>query len=270
MTGIENHDYIYSPDEVPSVGFTDDQYYDIVWLADEGQMGPRIKNIRTIMDKNDAAGRIKIIEDEWGDWLMNWKSSDDWLQQNTVMDAISAAVTLGVFMRNADRVQMAGLAQAVNVIQSLFLTNSSSGGTDLVKTPTFYVWKMLIPHHTKNAKYAPATLTSEKITGNGKTFNVVSPTATTNDDGQVNISLANLDLVNTRDVTITLTTPTAKFAMASAQVITGPAKDSFNDFGKPEVVNAQPLPATAYTLCGKKLKVTLPSKSVVMLSLDPR
>ncbi len=270
MTGIELHDYIYYPDEVPSVGFTDDQYYDIVWLADEGQMAPRIDDVRTILDRHDPEGRIKIIEDEWGDWLMNWKSSDDWLQQNTVMDAISAARSLQVFMKNADRVQMAGLAQAVNVIQSLFLTNSSSGGTDLVKTPTFYVFKMFVPHHTNNAKLAPVTLTSEKITGNGQTFNVVSSAATTNDAGQVNISFANVDLVNARDVTITLESATARYAMASAQVITGPAKDSFNDFGQPETVNIQTLPATSYQLCGKKLKVTLPSKSVVTVRLDPR
>jgi alpha-N-arabinofuranosidase len=270
MAGIELHDYIYYPDEVPSVGFTDNQYYNIVWLADEGQMAPRIDDVRIILDRHDPEGRIKIIEDEWGDWLMNWKSSDDWLQQNTVMDAISAARTLQVFMKNADRVQMAGLAQAVNVIQSLFLTNSSSGGTDLVKTPTFYVFKMFVPHHTNNAKLAPSTITSEKITGDGQTFNVVSSASTTNDAGQVNISLVNVDLVNTREVTITLESATAKYAMASAQVITGTAKDSFNDFGQPETVNIQTLPATSYQLCGKKLKVTLPSKSVVTLRLDPR
>jgi alpha-L-arabinofuranosidase len=270
IDGIEIHDYIYYPDTVPSIGFTDNQYYDIVWRADEGQLGPRIRNIRTIMDRHDPSGRIKIILDEWGNWLMNWRTSDDWLQQNTVMDAVSTAVTLNLFIKHADRIQMAGLAQAVNVIQSLFLTNSSTGGTDLVKTPTFYVFKMLAPHHTNNAKLAPITLTSERITGNGETFNVVSAAATTNDAGQVNISLANLDLVNTRDVTITLDSQTARYAMAAAQVVTGPAKDSFNDFGQPENVNAQMLPDASYQLCGRKLKVTLPSKSAVMLSLDPR
>ena len=58
--------------------------------------------------------------------------------------------------------------------------------------------------------------------------------------------------------------------MASAQVVTGPAKDSYNDFGQPEVVNIQPLDASSYQLCGRKLKVTLPTKSVVMLTLIPR
>lgn len=270
IDGIEVHDYIYYPDSVPCVGFSDDQYYDIVYLAGEGQMAPRLVNIREIMDRQDPSGRIKIIEDEWGDWLQNWDASDDWLQQNTVMDALSAAITLNVFMANADRVQMAGLAQAVNVIHSLFLTNSKSGGTDLVKTPTFYVFKMFKPHHTDDARWAPNTLASEKITGNGQTFNVLSSGATVNAAGQVTISLANVDLVGSRDVTVTLDSATARYAMASATVITGPAKDSFNDFGQPEVVNIQPLDAASYDLCGRKLKVTLPSKSVVTLTLDPR
>ena len=175
-----------------------------------------------------------------------------------------------MFIANADRIQMAGLAQAVNVIQSLFLTNSSSGGKDLVKTPTFYVFKMFKPHHTDNAKWAPNTLSSEKITGNSKTFSVLSSGATVNDAGQVNISLANVDLTKTRDVTITLTSDKASYFISKAEVITGPAKDSFNDFGKAETVNIQPLADTGYQACGKKAKVTLPSKSVVMLTLDPR
>jgi len=270
VDGIEIHDYIYYPDSVPCVGFSEDQYYDIVYLAGEGQMAPRLAKIKTILDRQDPSGRVKIIEDEWGDWLMNWNASDDWLQQNTVMDALSAAITLNTFMANADRVQMAGLAQAVNVIHSLFLTNSKSGGTDLVKTPTFYVFKMFKPHHSNGAKWASNTLSSEKITGNGKTFNVLSSGATVNAAGQVTVSLANVDLVNTRDVTITLQSATTRYAMASATVITGPAKDSYNDFGRPEVVNIQPLDASSYELCGRKLKVTLPSKSVVTLTLDPR
>lgn len=69
-------------------------------------------------------------------------------------------------------------------------------------------------------------------------------------------------------MTVTLTGGAGHYAMAPAQVITGPAKDSYNDFGKPETVNIQPLPATNYQLCGTKLKVTLPPKGVVMLTLD--
>jgi alpha-L-arabinofuranosidase len=98
---------------------------------------------------------------------------------------------------------------------------------------------------------------------------VVGSGATVNDAGQVHINLTNVDLTKTRDVTITLTSSAAGYTLAKAQVITGPAKDSFNDFGKPEVVNIQPLDAASVSACGKKIKVTLPAKSIVGLTLDP-
>src|SRR3569833_4005950 len=106
------------------------------------------------------------------------------------MVAISAAESWHLFMQHADRYQMAGLAQGINVIHSLLLTKNS----DLVKTPTFYVFKMFLPHHRSNAKWAPNTLTSEKITGNSQSFPVLSAGTTVDDQGRINISLANEDL----------------------------------------------------------------------------
>ena len=146
---------------------------------------------------------------------------------------------LNVFMAHADRVLMAGLAQSTNVIQSLFLTNTASGGTDLVKTPTFYVFKMYVPHHVNGATWAPNTLASESITGNGQTFPVLSVGTTVDAAGGVNISLVNVDLVNSRTIDITLDSDWAAYGVSSAQIITGAQKDTYNDFGQPEAVNIQ-------------------------------
>jgi alpha-L-arabinofuranosidase len=165
---------------------------------------------------------------------------------------------------------MAGLAQSTNVIQSLFLTNTASGGTDLVKTPTFYVFKLYVPHHVSGATWAPNMLSSENITGNGQTFPVLSAGTTVDTAGGVNISLVNVDLVGSRTVDITLDSEWAAYGVSSAQVITGAEKDSYNDFGQAEVVNIQPLDAAAYSACGRSLSVTLPAKSVVMFRLDRR
>ncbi len=267
IDGIEIHDYIYFPDSIPNVGFSDNQYYDIVNRANKGQIGPRIDQIVSLLDKYDSAKRIKIWEDEWGDWLMNFTSSDDWLQQGVLMDAISAAETLHLFMQHADRMAMAGLAQGINVIHSLLLTRSSDAA--LVKTPTFYVFKMFLPHHRANAKWAPNTLTSENITGNGQTFPVMSAGTTVDDQGRVNISLANVDLVNTRTIQVTINSSQSSYDVSTAQVITGPAKDSYNDYAQTEKVNIQTLDPSSCSISGKTLRVTLPSKSVVMLVLTP-
>jgi len=266
IDGIEVHDYLYFPDNIPCVGFTDDQYYNIVNRANKGQIGPRLDQIIATLDKYDPSKRIKIFEDEWGDWLDAFDNSQDtWLQQITVMDAISTAEQLHLFMQHADRIAMAGLAQPINVIHSLFLTRASDGV--LVKTPAFYVFKMFVPHHTGGAKWAPSTLVSENINGNNTTFPVISAGTSVDSQGRVNISLVNVDLVNTRAIQITISSSQSSYTVSSAQVLTGPAKDSYNDFGQPEKVNTQVLPASSCTISGKSLRVTLPSKSVVMLSL---
>jgi alpha-N-arabinofuranosidase len=270
VDGVELHDYIYHPSAAsspyPNVGFTDAQYYDVVNAANQGQIGPRIDRAIQTLDKYDPDKKIKIYEDEWGDWLLAFDASDGWMQQGTVMDAISSAETLHLFMQHADRYAMAGLAQGVNVIHSIMLTKD----TALVKTPTFYVFKMFLPHHRSNAKWAPNTLKSENITGGGKSFPVLSAGTSVDDQGRVNISLANVDLVNTRTIQITLSGGKTAYDLTTAQIITGPAKDSYNDFGKTETVNIKSLDTAACSLSGKTLQVTLPAKSVVMVVLTPK
>jgi alpha-N-arabinofuranosidase len=269
IDGVEIHDYLYFPDTVPCTGFSDDQYYNIVHRANRGQIGPRIEQIKGILDRYDSAKRIKIFLDEWGDWLIAVNESQDtWLQQITVMDAISSAEHLHLFMQHADRIFMAAVAQPINVIHSLFLTRASDGV--LVKTPAFYVFKMFVPHHSSGAKWAPNTLTTENVRGNNTNIPVISAGTTVDSQGRVNISLANVDLTNTRTIQITLNSSRSGYTAQSAQIITGPAKDTFNDFGQAERVNIQTLPASSCTLSGKSLRVTLPSKSVVMLVLSPQ
>ena len=272
VDGIEIHDYLYFPEAsgtpIPNVGFSEDQYYRIVNLANEGQIAPRIRNIKTILDRSDPEERTKIMLDEWGDWLVEFNSADTWLQKGTLMDAVSAGIHLNVFMAHADRIQMAGLAQSTNVIQSLFLTNTAAGGTELVKTPTFYVFKLYVPHHVNGATWAPHTLTSESITGNGQSFPVLSAGTSVDTAGGVNVSLVNVDLVNSRTVDIKLDSDWAAYGVSSAQIVTGDLKDAYNDFGQPEAVNIQALDAASYQACGKSLSVTLPAKSVAMFRLD--
>jgi alpha-N-arabinofuranosidase len=272
IDGIEIHDYLYFPEAsgtpIPNIGFSDDQYYNIVHRANEGQIAPRLRTLDSLLDRTDPENRIKIMLDEWGDWLVEFNPADTWLQKGTLMDAISAGIHLNVFMSHAERVLMAGLAQSTNVIHSLFLTNSASGGTDLVKTPTFYVFKQFVPHHVNGATWAPNTLTGETITGNGQNVPVISVGTTVDAAGGVNVSLVNVDLTNSRTVDVTLDSDWAAYSVSNASVITGAQKDTFNDFGQPEAVNLQPLDAAAYQACGKSLSVTLPARSVTMLRLD--
>ena len=275
IDGIEVHDYLYHPSDIPTVGFTNDQYYNIVNAANAGQIGPRLDAIVSLLNTQDPTNHIKIYEDEWGDWLKGTAQPGSsssctgvCFQQCTVMDAISTAEQLHIFMKHADRVVMAGLSQAINDIHALFLTRSSDGA--LVKTPSFYVFKMFVPHHSCDARWAPSTLTSATINGNNTTFPVLSAGATVDSAGRVNISVANVDLTGSRSISIALTSSRSAYTVSTAQILTGPQKDSYNDFGAAEAVTTQILPATSYAVCGKSVTVSVPPKSVVMLVLTPQ
>jgi alpha-L-arabinofuranosidase len=98
---------------------------------------------------------------------------------------------------------------------------------------------------------------------------VLSAGSSVDDQGRVNVSLANVDLVNTRTIRVTINSSKTAYSVSTAQVLTGPAKDSYNDYAQTEKVNIQPLPGSSCSISGKTLQVTLPAKSVVMLILTP-
>jgi alpha-N-arabinofuranosidase len=269
VDAFEYHDYVFGDKccVVPSVDFTDDQYWNIMYRIEVSQIAARYKQITDIYNKYDPDHRIKIVWDEWGDWLDDL--GDGWMQQNTVMDALSAAIHLNFFMSHADRVQMAGLAQAINVIHSLFLTESKQG--KLVKTPTFYVFKLFKPHHSNNAKWTPITSSKiENITGGGFTMPVLTVGSTVNDLNEVNLSFSNIDLTKSRSITVSLQKNNVQsYVVSSASIVTGLVKNSYNDFGKTESVNIQPFGTTNYSINGKTLSVNIPKYSVVLLTLKP-
>jgi hypothetical protein len=180
------------------------------------------------------------------------------------MDAVGAGGHLNQFIQKADLVEVAALAQGVNVIQSLININESG---QMVKTTTFYVFKMFKPHHSNNAKFLPmSNARFENANGNIPSGNAA---ATVDDSGIVNISITNCDLSRERTVEVTLTSDVDEYVVKSAEVVTGPQMNSYNDFGKDEVVNTKTLDESNYSLDGKKLSVTMPTKSVVMVRLMP-
>jgi alpha-L-arabinofuranosidase len=262
MDGIEFHDYIYHPDNISSANPTTANYWTVMSEVLSGDFHAHLQTILSTMNTSDASKRVKVDMDEWGDWLQDL--GDGWMQQITVMDAISAGAHLNQFIANADRVGVACLAQGVNVIHSVININTSGV---MVKTPAFYVFKMYKPHHANGAKFAPITASKFENT-NGSTP-MGNASASVDASGYVNVSIVNNDLSATRPVAVTLTSSHAGYNVVSAEVVTGATYTSFNDFGKDEQVNIKPLEASAYTISGKTLTVTMPKVSVVMIRLFP-
>jgi hypothetical protein len=164
-------------------------------------------------------------------------------------------------------VWLACQAQPVNVIQALFLTDITNQAR-MVKTPTFYVFKLFKPH--QKAKKIPITLQSENVvmdtSGTHFSYPAVSASASVDSTGATYITLSNCHLTAAKTITITLNT-TAAYQQVAGQIITAPSMLSINDYGKAETVNIQQFDKANYTLSGKTLTVTLPSKSVVGLRL---
>jgi alpha-N-arabinofuranosidase len=266
---VEIHDYIYFPSSIPGLNFTTAQYYNVLNLSNEGQIRPRLDTLTKILDTYDSGSthsRLRIWEGEWGCWLEN--QGDGWQQWGTLMEGLSAGEHLNLFIRYSRRMMGAGLAQAINVIHSLFNTEANGTAQRMVKTATFYVFKMYIPHHSNCARCAPTTLTSEAATG--QTCNAVSAAATVDTLRNLNLSLTNIDLTATRTVTITLTNTTGDPPITSGQIVTGPAMNSYNNYGATETVNMQTFAASNYSKTGTRTySVNLPPMSVVMLSFTP-
>jgi alpha-N-arabinofuranosidase len=266
IDGVEVHDYLYFPQEISSVNPTVANYWNIVNRAYKGQILQRTIDLIKILDQKDPSKRVKIIEDEWGEWLIPIDRAEGWMQQNTLMSAISAGEQLHVFMMYTERVEAACLAQGISVIQSLMNINASKV---MVKTPTFYVFKLFKPHHTNGAKLIPTTAqTFETVNGGGTNMQAVTTVGTIDKSGVINLSFTNVDLNATRKVTATLSTTFEITKVLSAEVISGESHTAANDFGQTEKVNIQTLPASAYTLSGKSLAITLPAKSIVMIRLE--
>lgn len=267
VDALEYHDYIYYPSTINSVNPTTANYWTIMKDVISTDFSSHVLNsLVPAMNTADPSKRIKLAIDEYGDWLMN--TGDGWMQQNTVMDAVSAGLHLNIMLGQTDRMGLACMSMGVNVLQSLININTSQV---LAKTPTFYVFKLLKPHHNNSAKQIPCTVkTIENVTANGVTIPVMNAAASVDASGIVNISFTNTDLSNTRKVTVTLTSSKRSYSVKSAEVVTGTAHTSTNNFGAAEQVNIKTLSSSNYSISGKTLTVTLPTKSVVMIRLTPQ
>lgn len=267
VDAIEFHDYIYHPGAsgISSVNPSTQNYWTIMSEIFVGDFHSHlVKDILPGMDKGDPSKRVKACVDEWGDWLAPDPAyNDGWMQVSTVMDAISAGGHLHQFIQNADRTAIACLAQGVSCIHSIININTKD---QMVKTPVFYVFKMFKPHHNNNAKFLPMSAPTFEQTNNVPAVNV---TATVDDSGIVNVSFVNVDLTATRKVTVTLTTDITTYTVKSAEIVTGADYKTTNPYGEAEQVNIKPLEQSAYSVAGKVLTVTLPSKSVSMIRLAP-
>ena len=238
--------------------FNEDEWF--LTMSATLAMDEFIKGHIKAMEKYDPENKIALVVDEWGNWFdpEPGTNPDFHFQQNTLRDAVVASVNLDIFNNHCSRVKMANIAQMVNVIQSLVLTREEQ----MVLTPTYYVYKMYKVHH--DAVLLPVDITCRDYTGNDRSIPAISASSSMNRDGNINITMSNLDPVNLSDTRIVLDGG-EDYKVVNAEIITAERMNAFNDFGKEEEVNIKKF--DDYKLKDGDIDIKLPSKSVVLLTL---
>ena len=213
-----------------------------------------------IMDRYDPEKRVGLIVDEWGAWhAVEPGTNPAFLyQQNTLRDAILAGITLHIFHDHCDRIHMANIAQTVNVLQAMVLTE----GEKMLLTPTYHVFEMF--KHHQNGTRLPLLLQSEEYTFEGDVIPAVSASASRNSMGEILVTACNLNPVQPIDLFCSI--HGAEVANVTGRVLTATAMNAFNTFESPETV--KPVPFDGVTPDKNNLKMTLPAKSVVALTLS--
>jgi len=212
-----------------ATGFTADEYYKTLVRA--GRMEELVTRHLEIMDQYDPQHRVGLIVDEWGAWYdVEPGTNPGFLyQQNTMRDAMVAAITLDVFNKHCDRVIMANLAQTVNVLQSVVLTE----GDKMVLTPTYHVFDLYKAH--QDAEEVDCFVQADEMTypmPNGK--GGVAPTqlalltaSASQKDGVITLTAANIDADEGKDVLVSIAD--MKAAKVSARILAG-EMGQYNDF----------------------------------------
>jgi alpha-N-arabinofuranosidase len=213
-----------------------------------------------IMDRYDPARKVGLMVDEWGAWYdVEPGTNPGFLyQQNSLRDALLAGINLNIFHKHAERVQMSNIAQMVNVLQSMILTD----GPKMVLTPTYHVFAMYNVH--QGARLLPTDLAGPEYRFGGKTMPAISVSASSDVQGRIHISLCNAD--SHEPVTIACRLVGANPTKVSGTVLTANRISAHNTFSSPGEVS--PVPFTDFSRDGDGLTVHLPSKSVTVLEVD--
>lgn len=236
--------------------FSEEQYFEIMDRA--LHMEELVERHTTIMDQYDPEKKIDLIVDEWGGWYNVEPGTNPGFlfQQNTMRDAMIAGTTLNIFNNHSDRVKMANLAQTINVLQAVILTDEEK----MVVTPTYHVMKMYNVHH--DALMLPLSVQSDRYVFQGQELTAISASASKNDAGVVHISLVNIDAHQSKTVEVDLRG--TNYTSVEGQILSAGKLQDHNTFDHPDRI--KPASFTGFQRMDNQIKVTMPPFSVVVLA----
>ena len=257
IDGMSLHSYTVGkwPPSWPATDFGEPDYARV--LTETLQMEGLIRTHGAIMDQYDPQKKISLVVDEWGAWYAPTKGSNPGFlqQQNSQRDAVLAALNINIFSRHADRVRNANIAQMVNVLQAMILTD----GPRMVLTPTYYIFRMYIPF--QDANVLPISFDAGRYEIGGFNLPRVDAIAARTRDGKIAIALTNLDAQHPAAVTLALSDVQLKGIRG--ETLAAPGVDSVNTFEAPENVVPKPV---SVKLKGGRITLTVPPASVTVLT----
>lgn len=255
---------IYLRDESRSRGsateFDEKDWFGIMraaWFTDE-----LVTKHSVIMDKYDPEKRVALIVDEWGTWFDNEPGTNPGFlyQQNTLRDAVSAAISLNIFNNHCDRVRMTNIAQTINVLQAMILTE----GEKMLLTPTYHIFDQFSPH--QNATLLPTDVDVDNYIFEGAEIPGLSVSASKNMDGDVFLTIANPDPANGVELSVDLRPCCVK--TVSGSIITSENMQDYNNFTCPDKIRLKQFDGAKSTTCG--VAAVIPPMSVVSLNCANR
>lgn len=259
--GLSLHYYVH-PEGWEIKGSATD-FDDRAWyktMAKAAYMETLINRHAAIMDQYDPEKKIGMIVDEWGTWFTVEPGTNPGFlyQQNTMRDAVVAGLTLNIFNKHSDRVKMANIAQMVNVLQSVILTD----GPRMIKTPTWHIFNMYKAH--QDAELVESYMETEKI-GVEEDYTVqnLSESASIDKEGRLHITVANTSLTDSYPVEARITGCTGQ--KVSAQILCE-EMHAKNTFEEPDAVHTKDFDGVERTHTG--LKFTVPACSVLHITVE--
>ena len=241
----------------PATGFDLGNYYRT--LTRTLDMDPLIERTQAIMDIYDPERKVDLVVDEWGAWHLPEPGTNPGFlfQQNTMRDAIVAAVNLNIFNKYSERVTMANLAQMVNVIQSVVLTK----GPEMVLTPTYHVFDLYKGH--QDATRIESHVQQDLVGTEETQVPALHASASVDAQGTVHVTVANLCATEAQNIRGVL--EGRKFDSIKVRYIAGDMND-YNAFGEAEKIFVRDMPDVSLT--GEGFEMQMPACSVAEIILE--
>jgi alpha-N-arabinofuranosidase len=262
MDGVSFHYYTLPTGDWKARGrdidFTEREW--ISTLARALRMDELIRRNAAVMDRNDPGKKVPLVVDEWGTWYDTERGAQRGAlyQQNTLRDAMVAALTLNIFHAHTDRVRVANIAQMVNVLQAMILTEDEQ----MLLTPTYHVFEMYVPF--QEAVPLPLSLSRNlRYRVGDQDIPAISASAARGQDGKIHVSVVNVDPRNSSRLALSLEGRTIR--SVQGRMITAATLDARNTFTDTQAVKPSALRGIRQ---GQHWVVDLPEKSIAVLTIE--